>query len=46
MAPALATFGGALCLALLAIGLAIAAFVVIWIEGLKGLHTVRVVLGG
>jgi len=35
--PALATFAGALCLALAAILLALVAFVVIWIEGPKGL---------
>jgi uncharacterized protein (DUF1499 family) len=35
--PALATFGGALCLAVAAMVLAIAAFVVIWTHGLKGL---------
>jgi len=35
--PALATFGGALVLAVLAILLAIAAFVVIWRDGLDGL---------
>lgn len=35
--PALATFGGALLLAVIAIGLALASFVVIWKEGLGGL---------
>src|SRR5882672_9586394 len=35
--PALATFGGALVLAVLAIALAFAAFVVIWREGRDGL---------
>lgn len=35
--PALATFGGALILAVLAILLALAAFVVIWREGVRGL---------
>ena len=35
--PALATFGGALSLAVVALVLALAAFVVIWMEGLAGL---------
>lgn len=35
--PALATFGGALLLAFIAIVLALGAFVVIWKDGLKGL---------
>jgi hypothetical protein len=35
--PALATFGGALGLAVVALVLALAAFVVIWMEGLAGL---------
>ncbi len=35
--PAIAAFGGALILALIAIALALAAFVVIWREGLRGL---------
>lgn len=37
LTPALATFGGALLLALVAILLALGAFVVIWTDGLKGL---------
>jgi uncharacterized protein (DUF1499 family) len=36
LVPALATFGGALALAVLAILLALGAFVVIWREGLRG----------
>ena len=35
--PALATFGGALVVAMLALALAVAAFVVIWLEGLAGI---------
>jgi len=35
--PALATFGGALVIAVLALLLAFAAFVVIWLEGLAGM---------
>src|ERR671937_524697 len=35
--PALATFAGALAIAVVALLLAFAAFVVIWVEGLKGL---------
>src|SRR5207302_260612 len=35
--PALATFGGALALAAVALLLAIAAFAVIWMEGLAGM---------
>jgi len=35
--PALATFGGALSLAVVALVLALAAFVVIWMEGLAGI---------
>src|ERR1700694_1262524 len=35
--PALATFGGALFLAAVAIILALGAFIVLWREGLKGL---------
>src|ERR671934_420531 len=35
--PALATFAGALAIAVVALLLAFAAFVVIWMEGLKGL---------
>jgi uncharacterized protein (DUF1499 family) len=35
--PALATFGGALIIAVLALILALAAFVVIWLEGLAGM---------
>ncbi|HEX9324014.1 MAG TPA: DUF1499 domain-containing protein [Xanthobacteraceae bacterium] len=36
LVPALATFGGALALALVAILLALGAFIVIWREGLRG----------
>ncbi len=44
LVPGLATFGGALVLALVAILLAIGAFVVIWREGLRGLgHAVLAV---
>lgn len=35
--PALATFGGALAIAIVALLLALAAFVVIWMEGLAGM---------
>ena len=35
--PALATFGGALAIAVIALLLALAAFVVIWMEGLAGM---------
>ncbi len=35
--PALATFGGALVIAIVALLLALAAFVVIWLEGLAGM---------
>jgi hypothetical protein len=35
--PALATFGGALAIAVVALLLALAAFVVIWMEGLSGM---------
>src|SRR5260370_41223334 len=35
--PALATFGGALAIAVVALLLAFAAFVVIWMEGLSGM---------
>src|SRR5712691_5801163 len=35
--PALATFGGALVIAVVALLLALAAFVVIWLEGLAGM---------
>jgi uncharacterized protein (DUF1499 family) len=35
--PALATFGGALAIAVVALLLALAAFVVIWLEGLAGM---------
>ena len=35
--PALATFGGALVIAVMALLLALAAFVVIWLEGLAGM---------
>src|SRR5207247_5295783 len=44
LVPGLATFGGALALALVAILLALGAFVVIWREGLRGLgHAVLAV---
>ena len=36
LVPALATFGGALALAVVAIVLAFGAFIVIWREGLRG----------
>jgi len=43
--PALATFGGALFLAVVAVLLALAAFVVIWREGVQGLgHAVTAVM--
>ena len=45
--PAVATFGGALCLAAIAVVLAFAAFVVIWREGLRGLsHAVTALFIG
>src|SRR5947209_4826680 len=36
--PAIATFGGALAIAMIAFLLALAAFVVIWMEGLAGMR--------
>src|SRR5260370_25748947 len=36
--PAIATFGGALAIAVLALLVALAAFVVIWMEGLAGMR--------
>src|SRR5215471_2049123 len=36
--PAIATFGGALAIALIALLLAFAAFAVIWMEGLAGMR--------
>jgi uncharacterized protein (DUF1499 family) len=45
LVPGLATFGGALALAVIAILLAIGAFIVIWREGLRGLgHAVLAVV--
>jgi uncharacterized protein (DUF1499 family) len=47
LVPALATFGGALFLAVVAIVLAFAAFVVVWRQGLRGLgHAVTALVIG
>src|SRR5439155_537077 len=43
--PALATFGGALAFALLALLVAIAAFIVIWMEGLAGMRAALAAMG-
>jgi uncharacterized protein (DUF1499 family) len=42
--PALATFGGALVIAVVALLLALAAFVVIWLEGLAGMGAALVAM--
>src|SRR5262249_60664931 len=44
--PALATFAGALAIAVLAVVLALAAFVVIWTEGLAGIGAAVAAGGG